>query len=403
MRILFVTPYLPSLIRVRSYNFIKCLSKRRHPIHLLALIQDRKQQDQVEELKNLCEEVETIYVGRAASLFNCLRYLFSTVALQSAYCFSRKMSRKVREVLARKKFDIIHVEHIRGAHFLPDDRRIPAIFDSVDCITYLYRQFSKAKRSLFGKSLCWIEWLKLRRYEPRQARRYDTVLVTSDKDKEELLRLGPQLKIRVIGIGVSSEFFNPNKNQPESKTIIFSGKMSYYANEAAALFFCEKIFPQVLRQVPDARLYIVGKEPSRRVQTLSHDSNIIVTGYVEDMRAYLRKASLSVSPTIVGAGIQIKVLEAMAMRKPVVATSKACQALSVTDKKHLLIADDPKQFSEKVISMLRNPEFAEQIAKQGRKYIEENHDWKRKVDELESIYIETIKNYSQSQRLRISG
>ena len=401
MRILFITPYLPTLIRVRPYNFIRFLSKRGHPIHLLALIQDRKEQDEAQELKNLCDEIETIYVGKAASYFSSLRYLFSTVALQSAYCFSRKMSRKVREVLARKKFDIIHVEHIRGAHFLPDDRRIPAIFDSVDCITYLYKQFFKAKRSLFGKSLCWIEWLKLRRYEPRQARRYDTVLVTSNEDKEELLKLDPELRIRVIANGVDSEFFNSNENQPEPETIILSGKMSYYANEAAAVFFCKKVFPQVLKEVPGARLYIVGNEPSERVQKLSHDSNIIVTGYVEDMRTYLQKASVSVSPTIVGAGIQNKVLEAMAMRKPVVATSKACQALSVIDRKHLLIADDPKQFSEKVVFVLRNPEFAEQIAKQGRKYVEENHDWKRKVSELESIYIETIKDYSQSQRLRI--
>ena len=241
MRILFVSPYLPSLIRFRSYNFIKALAERGHEIWLVCLLHDRNDSSNVQHLEDYCERVETVQLGTSRALLNCLVNLPSQVALQSAYCFSNAFRTKVAETLAAQQFDVVHVEHIRAAYALPAGERAAAVFDSVDCITSLYRQFAQDKPSRLGRLIAAVEAAKLVRYEPSQAARFDRVVVTSDKERSELKAVAPHLDIDVVSCGVDLEYFEQDNRLGEKGRIVLSGKMSYYANEAAASFFCAEI------------------------------------------------------------------------------------------------------------------------------------------------------------------
>ena len=397
MRILFVSPYLPSLIRVRSYNFIKALAERGHEIWLLCLVNERDVSSKARNLEKYCERVETVYLSTPRSLLSCLTKLPSPVALQSAYCFSKAFSTKVADTLAAERFDVVHVEHIRAAYALPQgERTVPAVFDSVDCITSLYRQFAQDKPSRLGRSIAAVEAGKLRGYEPSQASRYDRVTITSDRDKSELQALAPHLDIDVVSCGVDLDYFGPGENGlGEKGRIVLSGKMSYYANEAAASFFCRDIMPLIIAREPQTTLTIVGSSPSRRVQRYGRMPGVTVTGYVPDIRASLREARLAVCPVTVGAGIQTKVIEAMAMGKPVVATSKACQALSVRNGEDLVITDEPKAFAEAVVRVLRDDKLALKLGQNGRKYVENNHSWDENARLLEESYHKAIASWSE--------
>jgi sugar transferase (PEP-CTERM/EpsH1 system associated) len=390
MRILFVSPYLPSLIRARSYNFIKALAKRGHEIWLVCLVSERDDPSNVQHLENYCKRVETVYLGTARSLLSCLIKLPSSVALQSAYCFSKAFSAKVAETLAAQQFDVVHVEHIRAAYALPAGERAAAVFDSVDCITSLYRQFAEDKPSRLGRLIAAVEAGKLVRYEPSQAARYDRVVITSDKDKSELNALAPHLDIDVVSCGVDLEYFGQENALGEKVRIVLSGKMSYYANEAAASFFCTEILPLIMSSEPQTTLTIVGSSPSRRLRQYGRMPGVTVTGYVPDIRASLRQARVAVCPVTVGAGIQTKVIEAMAMGKPVVATTKACQALSAKDGEDLLIADEPRAFADAVVNVLRDDKLALKLGQNGRKYVENNHSWDENARLLEETYHKAI-------------
>jgi len=387
MRILFVCPYSPSLIRFRSYNFIKALAGQGHDISLLCLVHDKEELENAQQLRPYCRSVKTVYLSPYRSMLNCLLCAPSSVALQAAYCFSRAFSAAVSSALGSRQFDVVHVEHIRAAYALPEGARsIPAIFDSVDCISSLYKQFAHDRPSLAGRLVAAVEARKLLHYEPNQASRFDRVIVTSENEKSELKRLAPHLNVDVVACGVDLEYFGKRDGLGEYGKIVLSGKMSYYANEAAARFFCSHVFPLVVSREPRATLTIAGSSPSKLVQRYGRAAGVTVTGYVPDIRPYVHAARVAVCPITVGAGIQTKVLEAMAMGRPVVATSKACRALSVKNGEHLLIADKPDEFANAVVRLIHDDELAETLGRNGRAYVEQYHNWNDKARQLIDAY-----------------
>ena len=397
MRILFIAPYLPSLIRVRPYNFIKALAKRGHDISLLCLVQSKNALNGSDHLRRYCDGIKTVYLSHARSMLNALLYSPTSASLQAAYCFSRQMRDEVERAVAEHRFDVVHIEHIRAAHFLPRKSIVPAIFDSVDCITFLYEQFSQDKPSLAGRWSSRFEYWKLRGYEPREASKFERVIVTSQKDRDELNKLAAHLEIDVVSNGVDLEYFRATEDLGERGLIAFSGKMSYYANEAAAVSLCSEILPLIKAREPKVNLTVVGGSPSRRVLRYASEPGIEVTGYVADIRVHLRSARVAVCPVSVGAGVQNKVIEAMAMGKPVVATSKACQALSVRNGEHLLVADEPKAFADAVVRILHDDALARRLGQNGRKYVENHHNWDEKARQLEETYHKAVASMSVRQ------
>ena len=186
--------------------------------------------------------------------------------------------------------------------------------------------------------------------------------------------------------GVDLAHFAPQDVPRQSDRIIFTGKMSYHANIAAALYLGREIMPCVWQERPDVRLQIVGKDPVPAVRALAEDPRIMVTGYVPDMRPFLATAAVAATPIRYGVGIQNKVLEAMAMGTPVVTTSQASTALLAHEGEHFLIAESAQDFACQVIRLLRDRDLAARIAAAGRRYVEAHHDWDHLAARLEEVY-----------------
>jgi glycosyltransferase involved in cell wall biosynthesis len=168
--------------------------------------------------------------------------------------------------------------------------------------------------------------------------------------------------------------------------------MSYHANVTAALHLVSDIMPLVWQVRPNARVQIVGKDPPREIRELAihHWPLAISTGTVPDIRPFLRGATVAVAPIAYGAGIQNKVLEAMACGTPVVATTQAVSALGARDGEQLLIGDGAEAFARQVLRLLEDGELRRRIGQAGRCYVEKNHDWDGIVDRLVETYAEVI-------------
>ena len=446
MRILYLVPYAPNLIRVRPYQLIRALARRGHEVEVAALWSSREEED---GLRQLARENATIRI-RARRLppwrpvWNCLRVMSSRIPFQAAYSYDPGLLCEVGKALGERSFDVVHVEHLRGSIFglnirrlLSDGRRndalrsrVPVVWDCVDCISHLFAQASRASRSLKGRWMTRLELPRTRRFEGWLATQFDHTLTASAGDREALRALAGRqgtgeapkhsgahgsLSITVLPNGVDLDYFRPSTEARDPATLVFAGKMSYHANLTAAFHLLQEIMPLVWRERPDAQVVIAGKDPPRSLLALaavsegrganSHSratcggERVKVTGTVPDLRPYLQRATVSVAPVVYGAGIQNKVLEAMACATPVIASSRAAAALSARAGRDLLVADDPAAFALEILALLADDSRRRSIGSAGRAYVEAHHDWQAIAGLLESAYLNAIAA-AREERLR---
>lgn len=398
MRILFVVPYTPNLIRVRPYNFIRALAERGNHVTVLTLTANQEEEEQAHALAQICEVI-THPLPRWRSLSNSMLALPGRDPLQSVYCWQPALAANLQRLVRQNHYDAVHVEHIRGARYgvhlrqnIPSQERPPVVWDSVDCITALFRQATVHSKSFFGRFITRFELGRTARYEGWLQQQFDHVLVTSPADRQALAETasgaGETAPITVIPNGVDLAYFRPDATLPRAdNSVVFSGKMSYHANITMALFLAQEIMPLVWAQRPDVRLTIVGKNPSREILALAADDRITVTGTVPSIRPYLQQAAIAVAPLRYGAGIQNKILEAMACGAPVITTAQATRALTAKAGQDLLVADDAMDFAAAILDLLTHPQRRAAIAAAGLAYVHASHDWDTIAARLEDVYL----------------
>lgn len=427
MRILFIVPYAPNQIRTRPFNLIKALTSAGHEITLATLWSGTQELETIEPLAKMVNSLMAEEIPAARSVWNCVRALPGSQPLQACYSWSPSLARRIALALQTGDFDVVHVEHLRGAKYAllareaplrPERKRPPVVWDSVDCISDLFRLASKNSRTLRARLAAGIELPRTEKYEGRLASQFDRVLVTSETDRRGLLNLlekwhrangsetahTSQDRISVLPNGVDLAYFSPSLEARAPGTLVITGKMSYHANVTAVVRFVEGVMPRVWAASPEIQLWIVGKDPSLEIRKLGvpfpagetagarrngvGESRIRITGSVEDIRPFLRKATLAVAPIQYGVGIQNKVLEAMACATPVVASPEATGALGAQPGRDLVVAEGEEQMAESILSLLGDPERCLSLGRAGRAFVEENHDWARVAQNLLRIYQE---------------
>jgi len=406
MKILFVVPYVPNLIRVRPYNLVRYLTQAGHRVTLATLWSSPEELANLDEMKQTCEAVIAYPLPRWRAMVNSLSVLPTSAPIQSAYCWNPALAKAICAEAAGD-YDIIHVEHLRGVRYglnllsHTHPLNAPIIWDSVDNIAYLFHQASRQSTQLLRRWFFKFEADRTQAYEASLPSHFQRVLVSSRIDQEEYHKLlaarGIPSNICVLPNGADLDYFQPDERATrEPDTLVITGKMSYHANIRMVLHFMNAIMPKIWAFQPGVKVWVVGKDPSRSIQELSADPRVTVTGTVPDIRPYLQKATLAISPLVYGAGSQMKVFEAMACATPLVASSRSIAPLdAVQPGVHLLTAEDEAGFAQQVIELLNHPDRRRQIGLAGRKYVEEHYHWKVIVSHLCDIYQEA---YSQFHR-----
>lgn len=409
MKILFVVPYVPSRIYVRPYQLIRGLVARGHQVHLATLTTAPDDQALLQHLEDEGVHVHAQEQPLSRSLWNAAAALPSRTPLQAVYSWQPALANSIAQLLAVKNgappFEVVHVEHLRGARYglfvhelrqqpaFAHLRKTPLIWDSVDSITHLFRQASQSSQKITSRFITRLELPRTARYEAFLAGQFDHMLVTSPVDKQAFQHAAGAThdldSITILPNGVDLQYFQPDLQVSRvADTLVISGKMSYHANVTMVHHLVHEILPLVWRERPQVKIWIVGKNPGRSIQQLDSHPNISVTGTVPDLRPYIQKAALAVAPIQYGAGIQNKVLEAMACGTPVVCTPLAVSALQATAGQHLMVADQPAAFARAILDLLDNQALREKIGQAGRAFVETEHDWDRIAAALERIYIQ---------------
>jgi sugar transferase (PEP-CTERM/EpsH1 system associated) len=408
MNILFVVPYVPDRIRSRPYNLIRFLRSRGHRVAVVTLWTSPWERDSVTSLREEGIEVHAVRLSPSRSMWNSLKALPSKTPLQAVYCWDPGVPKILAGLLSgqggRPPFDVVHVEHLRGAGYglwlkrwmAREGRTVPVVWDSVDCISLLFRLAARDSRSVFGRWVGRIEVGRTEAFEGRMVHAFDRVLATSRVDAQALHALdgdgGRASPITVLTNGVDLDYFSPAEaSQRLPFRLVMSGKMSYHANVTMALEFTQQTFPLVQARFPQAELWIVGKDPTREVMSLHRPPAVQVVGTVPDLRPYLGQASAAVAPLRYGAGVQNKVIEAMACATPVVVSPSGVQGLAIEPGREAIVAEPGEQMAEAVVAILADEERRQRIGTAGRRYVEQHHDWSKIVAQLEGVYDELVR------------
>jgi sugar transferase (PEP-CTERM/EpsH1 system associated) len=401
MRILFVVPYTPNLVRVRPFNLIRALAARGNQVTVATLTTNLAEEADAHNLAEDGVRVLSARLPRWRSVMNCLQVAPSRIPFQAAYCWQPSLLNEIRRVMAEGSFDVVHVEHLRGARFglaLLDGGSVPVVWDSVDNISHLFRQASRQARKLRSKAMTILDLNRTIHYEGWLAGQFSRVLVTSPVDRQAFIELAPHCaeRVAVLPNGVDLAYFHPEASLGRSPAeLVISGKMSYHANIAMVLHLVKDILPYVWAERPDVTLTVVGKDPPRELLALAENPAIQVTGSVPDLRPYLQRATAAVAPITYGAGIQNKVLEALACATPVVASPQAVSALEIRTGEEILVAEEARQFARQVLMLLADPATRRRLGEAGRQFVERQHSWDAMANRLEQIYRQVIHEMRQ--------
>lgn len=386
LNLLIVSPHLPYPptwgFGVRVYNLIKHLA-RRHAVTLLAYQQARETAD-LSLLKQLC----TLHLVPAPNDHGSAKRRGQLASLGSRHSYrveglrSTEMARAFASLTRSTPFDVVQIESSPMAWF----DSIPSIFviDEHNIEYELLDRMQRSERSIVRRLYNRAEFLKLQAEERHAWRRASGVAVTSEREQDEVTRFAPTQPTTVVPNGVDLDYFSPALTG-DGSSIVFAGALNYRPNVDAVLYFAREVLPLLLRAHPDAHLTVVGGSAPPEVAAL-HGPAITLTGLVQDVRPYLRAATAVVVPLRMGGGTRLKILEALAMAKPVVSTSIGAEGIHLEDGEHLLIADAPVSFAEQLSRILSDRKLRERLGWQGRSLVEREYGWQSASERLESLY-----------------
>ena len=387
MNILIITPRIPYPPyrgdKLKIYNIGKQLLKN-NAVTIITFLRNKKQLEEIGELRALNFNVLFIKITFFESCTNVLKALFSNIPFQVAWYSSSGMKKKVAELLDSDKFDVAYFHLIRSAQFICDDKPKSStlqVLDFTDAVSLYLNRFFTIEKNPLKKIFLGIEKKRIEKYES-VANNFDAVFICSEVDRDYLIKQGVKADIKILRNGVDISQFNSENVDYDKNRIIFTGNMPYYANYDAAVFFAKEIFPFVLKEVPAAKFYIVGQNPPYKIQSLA-SKNIIVTGFVKDIRTVYLKSNVNVAPMRFGAGTLNKIIESLVLGVPVIATPIAVEGFPEELKEMIVVARNTEEFAKQVIRYLNTPELRREFMELDKSIIKEILSWENIVNQFE--------------------
>jgi glycosyltransferase involved in cell wall biosynthesis len=370
MRILFVAPELPNQFhRIRALNLLRGLRRLDHEVDLISLTHREPRPADLEPLGALCRQVEWEVQPLARSLVQSALGLVGSAPLEVCYERSPKLAALVRRRLAERSYDVLYIKRLRMAEYGLNADSLPRILDLTDSMERFYDQAWR-RAPLKSKLLFWEEWLKYRAYEPRVSGQFERCVVCSPADAGYLREHSGLSNVDVVANAVDTEYFAPREGVEEPATFLLSGLMDKLVNVDAALYLAHEIWPRVRAQVPNARLRLVGPKPAAAIRALDGRDGIEVVGLVPDLRDEIARATVTLVPLRVGTGTKNKVIQSLAMARPVVTTTIGNEGLEADSGQEAIVADDPATFADAVIRVHGDPALRAELGRRGRVWVE---------------------------------
>jgi sugar transferase (PEP-CTERM/EpsH1 system associated) len=390
MRILFLAhriPYPPNKgEKIRAFHELKFLGAR-HTVDLLCFADSEEEALEQRELKVFCRDIFVERRLRANIVRGALRSLLRQEPLSCGCFFSYKFRQEVGKKLAQNVYDVIFVFCSSMAQYLPSPSPAPVVMDFVDVDSAKWAEYARRSHLPFS----WVydrEAHTLARFEQTWAAASYSTVVSTEREAALLAARGLS-SIVVVGNGVEVPpqlKAVPEKIKALQPYVVFVGTMDYRPNVDAVEYFAESLLPRIHESHAELKFVIVGRDPVPRVRRLTRLPGVVVTGTVPEVETYLAGALAVVAPFRIAQGIQNKMLEALALGKPIVSTSGPARAIGAAHGETLLIADTAEEFASAIVSLLEDSHFRDRLSN-GTEFVRRKFSWQDKLNQLEGVLI----------------
>ncbi|MFW6098077.1 MAG: glycosyltransferase [Chloroflexota bacterium] len=376
MRILFLSRWFPfppgNGSKLRIYNLLRALAAQ-HQLTLLSFLDHPSQQVALPAGERaLFQAVYTMpWKPYDPQTLSARLGFFSATPRSVVDTYSPAMAGKIEEVLAAHDVDLVIASQFDTAVYCPTFRHLPAIFEEVEVGVY-HDRYREATTTA-GRLRNGLTWAKHTRYLARILTHFTACTVVSAREKELLQDVAPTFRpVSIIPNCLAlEEYAATAATQPH--TLIFTGSLTYDVNYEGMCWFVREVYPLVQQALPDVRLLITGDHGHR---PFPQARGLQLTGFVDDVRSLIARSGVSLAPIFTGGGTRLKILEAMALRTPVVATAKGAEGLDAVDGRHLLLADEPQAFAAAVVRLLLQPHLRRQLADEAFQFVSQRYGCK---------------------------
>lgn len=390
MKIFVLLPRIPYPLekgdKLRAFNQIKQLAK--HNEIVLCALNDNSQvseQDAFRALQPYCQSINFIKISKPQIALGLVRAFFKGLPMQCGYFYNRKAAKKINALIDKHKPDMLFGQLLRVAEYIRK-KDIPKCIDYQDVFSYGMKRradiASPITRPIFS-----MEYKRLKRYEAAIFDDFDVKTIISEPDRE-LIPHPKKNEILIIPNGVDHEFFAPQERE-KKYDIVFTGNMSYAPNVNAVEYLANEILPIVWKQIPNAKMYVAGATPDPKVKKAACD-NIIISGWLDDIRDAYAQSRIFIAPMRIGTGLQNKLLEAMSMGLPAITTPLANGSLGAENGKEILVGSNAKELAQHIITLLTDNDRAQQIAQAGFDFTNRVYDWGKATQIMEEAMKKAI-------------
>ncbi len=377
--------------KLRAFYQIKELSKK-HTVFLLCLSDEVVSEKHQMKVKEYCEEIKIIRLEKKHIYWNLFSSLFNKSPFQVNYFKNSEMKMIMSQWIYKFNIDVAYVQLVRLVENIPFEEDIPFFLDYMDALSEgMYKRVHFS--TFYQKPLVRIEAKRLKQYEINASKLFQGYSIITNQDAE-FLPTSVQENMAIIPNGVNDYYLEDAARVEKKYDLIFTGNMGYHPNIVAAQFIVQQVLPLLALKGLKLSVCLAGTSPSADILKLQGE-NVLVTGFVDDIKPYLLGSRIFVAPLLSGSGLQNKLLEAMACGLPSITTSLANKALGAKHESQIYIADSAQAFADRIEYVLKNELVADKIGNEGKEFIKQHFDWSQTTALLEQAFEEVVEKSMQ--------
>jgi polysaccharide biosynthesis protein PslH len=397
MKILQIAPQIPFPLddggRIGIYGITNYLHKRGHKIDFAVYRKNCDYNSSFTALKYICNP-HILDVQTDNNFFKAGLNFLSPIPYNISKFIKKEMQEFLVRFLNNNEIDIVHVDHAHMGwtiDIIKNIKNVPVILREHNVEMRIMKRFSEYETNPFLRNYALLQYQKFLKYEPKLCEKFDNCIMITREDENEILHYNPKIKTSVIPAGIDPQLLKFTSKETIPFSLFHIGSLKWLPNLDGLNWFLDEVFPEVIKKIPDVKLFIYGKG----CEILEIDpllkNNIVVKGYVDDIFSEISDKQVAVVPLRVGGGMRIKIIELMALGKSIISTSVGTEGITVKDNENILIADNKQDFLDKITDLFTNKVNSVKMIEAARDFIRENYTWEHVALQFENKYKELIK------------